>query len=57
MYDWLKDNLDEQKKATFWPLTKYRKPDLWNLIKDMKSSNKYYIVDKEAEKYGNTVVR
>jgi len=57
MYDWLADNLPEEEKAEFKTVKEYRKPELWNKIKSMRNSNKYYVVDQEAERRGHTVVR
>ena len=57
MYDWLQDNLEGPAKDALLPFKDMRRPVLWNMIKEMKSGNEYYVVDNEAKKYGNTVLR
>jgi len=57
MYDWIYENISDEERAQMKPVKDFRKPELWNKIKTMRNSNKYYIVDQEAEKRGHTVVR
>ncbi|XP_035716534.1 uncharacterized protein LOC110841924 isoform X1 [Folsomia candida] len=57
LYDWLNDNLEGPEKLKLKPVKQMRRPELWKMVQDLKNGNEYYIVDKEALKYGNTVVR
>jgi hypothetical protein len=57
MYNWLRANLPPAKLEGFKPEKEYRKPELWGMIKGMKATNKFYLIDKLAMEHGHTVVR
>ena len=38
-------------------MNKYLKPELWNMIKGMKATGDFFIIDREAAKFGHEILR
>jgi len=57
MYDWLSDNLPLAEKLNLKPMLEYLKPQLWNMIKDIKKADNYYVIDRLAAQYGHQILR
>lgn len=52
MYDWIADNLPLADRLALEPIENYRKPELWAIVKQLKGSKNFYVIDKMAEKRG-----
>ena len=57
LYDWLKENLEEPQKSALNSVKEFLKPQLWNMIKDMKATGQFYIIDRLAAKYNHQILR
>lgn len=57
LYDWYKDSVSLSQRANVPDISTFRRPELWRLVQQLKKGNEYYVIDREAEKYGHIVVR
>lgn len=57
MYDWLADNLPLIDRRALLPMSEYCRSELWDMVKEQKGKNNFYIVDRLAQLDGHEVVR
>lgn len=57
MYEWLEDNLPLNQRRKLPPEIFYRKFELWDMVKTLKKSTDFYVIDRMAESRGHKVLR
>lgn len=57
MYDWVAENLPLIDRRALEPIENYRKPEIWDIVKQLKGSKNFYKIDKLAELKGHRVLR
>lgn len=57
MYEWLADNLPLVDRRALLPIQFYRRYELWEMVKELKSKTNFFIVDKLAAEEGHEVLR
>lgn len=57
MYEWLMENLPLIDRRALLPMQFYRRYELWDMVKEIKSKGNFYKIDQMAASEGHEVLR